>query len=454
MAALQDILVPDIGDFKNVEIIEVSVKPGDRINEDDPLITLESDKASMEVPSPKSGTVAEVKVAVGDRVSEGSLILTLEVGEAQVPEQPSPAGLQESDVEPAQPPAPELAPPPPIAPAELPTRADTAVTERLTSIQPSVTAPPIDEAAFAKAHASPSIRRLARELGVDLGRVRGSGPKGRILKEDVQSFVKAVLTRPLEVAPAVPPSEGGLAVAEMPAVDFSQFGETEVRPLTKIKKLSGAGLHRNWVTIPHVTHQEEADITELEAFRKEMNEEAKKQGFRLTLIAFLLKASVAALKQFPDFNASLDRSRENLILKKYFNIGVAVDTPEGLVVPVIRDVDRKGTFELAKELAELSEKARARKLTPTDMSGGCFTISSLGGIGGTGFTPIVNAPEVAILGVTRSRTLPVYRNGEFVPRLILPLSLSYDHRVIDGAAAARFAAYLSFVLGDVRRLVL
>ena len=454
MAALQDILVPDIGDFKNIEIIEVPVKPGDRINEDDPLIILESDKASMEVPSPKSGTVAEVKVAVGDRVSKGSLILTLEVGEAQVPEQPSPAGLQELDVEPAQPPAPELAPPTPIAPTELPTRADTAVTERLTSIQPSVTAPPIDEAAFAKAHASPSIRRLARELGVDLGRVRGSGPKGRILREDVQSFVKAVLMRPLEVAPAVQPSEGGLAVTEMPAVDFSQFGETEERPLTKIKKLSGAGLHRNWVTISHVTHQEEADITELEAFRKEMNEEAKKQGFRLTLIAFLLKASVAALKQFPDFNASLDRSRENLILKKYFNIGVAVDTPEGLVVPVIRDVDRKGIFELAKELGEFSEKARARKLTPTDMSGGCFTISSLGGIGGTGFTPIVNAPEVAILGVTRSRMLPVYRNGEFVPRLILPLSLSYDHRVIDGAAAARFAAYLSFVLGDVRRLVL
>lgn len=456
MAALQDILVPDIGDFKNVEIIEVSVKPGDWINEDDPLITLESDKASMEVPSPKSGTVAEVKVAVGDRVSKGSLILTLEVGEAQVPAQPSPAGLQESDVEPAQPPAPELAPPPPksVAPAELLVRADTAVAERPTPILPSVTAPPIDEAAFAKAHASPSIRRLARELGVDLGRVRGAGPKGRILKEDVQSFVKAVLTRPLEVAPAAPPAAVGLAVADMPAVDFSQFGETETRPLTKIKKLSGAGLHRNWVTIPHVTHQEEADITELEAFRKEMNEEAKKQGFRLTLIAFLLKASVAALKQFPDFNASLDRSRENLILKKYFNIGVAVDTPEGLVVPVIRDVDRKGTFELAKELGEFSEKARARKLTPTDMSGGCFTISSLGGIGGTGFTPIVNAPEVAILGVTRSRTLPVYRNGEFVPRLILPLSLSYDHRVIDGAAAARFAAYLSFMLGDVRRLVL
>jgi pyruvate dehydrogenase E2 component (dihydrolipoyllysine-residue acetyltransferase) len=458
MAALQDILVPDIGDFKNVEIIEVSVKPGDRINEDDPLITLESDKASMEVPSPKSGTVAEVKVAVGDRVSEGSLILTLEAGEAQVPEQPSPAGLQETDVEPAQAPAPELAPPAPkpVAPAAPLAQADTAVAERPAPIAPPVVAPPIDEAAFAKAHASPSIRRFARELGADLGRVRGSGPKGRILKEDVQSFVKAVLTRPPEAAPSAPPlpPAGSLAVAEMPAVDFSQFGETETRPLTRIKKLSGAGLHRNWVMIPHVTHQEEADITELEAFRKEMNEEAKKQGFRLTMIAFLLKASVAALKQFPDFNSSLDRSRENLILKKYFNIGVAVDTSEGLVVPVIRDVDCKGTFELAKELGEFSEKARARKLTPWDMSGGCFTISSLGGIGGTGFTPIVNAPEVAILGVTRSRTMPVYRNGELVPRLILPLSLSYDHRVIDGAAAARFAAYLSFVLGDVRRLVL
>ena len=459
MAALQDILLPDIGDFKNVEIIEVNVSPGDRINEDDPLITLESDKATMEVPSPKSGVVAEVKVAVGDRVSEGSPILTLEAGDARVPEQPSPAGLQESDVEPARPPAPEMTPPTPqrSVAAEPQATGAVAVAERPAPVPPSARpAPAIDEVAFARAHASPSVRRFARELGADLGKIRGSGPKGRILKEDVQAFVKAVLSRPLEAAPAAPPPPpaGGLAVAEMPEIDFSQFGETETRPLTKIKKLSGAGLHRNWVTIPHVTHQEEADITELEAFRKEMSEEAKKQGFRLTMIAFLLKASVAALKRFPDFNASLDRSRENLILKKYFNIGVAVDTPEGLVVPVIRNVDRKGTFELAKELGEFSDKARARKLTPTDMSGGCFTISSLGGIGGTGFTPIVNAPEVAILGVTRSHMLPVYRNGEFVPRLILPLSLSYDHRVIDGAAAARFAVYLSFVLGDVRRLML
>jgi pyruvate dehydrogenase E2 component (dihydrolipoamide acetyltransferase) len=412
----------------------------------------------MEVPSPKSGVVQEVKVAVGDRVSEGSPILTLEAGDVQVPEQPSPAGLQESDVEPARPPAPELTPPPPQrSVAAEPAAAGVTVAERPAPMPPPVQARAIDEAAFAKAHASPSIRRFARELGADLGKVRGSGPKGRILKEDVQTFVKAVLSLPPETAPApiaAPAPAGGLAVAEMPEIDFSQFGGTETRPLTKIKKLSGAGLHRNWVTIPHVTQQEEADITELEAFRKEMNEEAKKQGFRLTMIAFLLKASVAALKQFPEFNASLDRSRENLILKKYINIGVAVDTPEGLVVPVIRNVDRKGTFELAKELGEFSEKARARKLPPTDMSGGCFTISSLGGIGGTGFTPIVNAPEVAILGVSRSRTMPVYRDGAFVPRLILPLSLSYDHRVIDGAAAARFAAFLSFVLGDVRRLVL
>jgi pyruvate dehydrogenase E2 component (dihydrolipoamide acetyltransferase) len=247
---------------------------------------------------------------------------------------------------------------------------------------------------------------------------------------------------------------GGLAVADWPKLDFSAFGETEVQALSKIKKLSGAGLHRNWVVIPHVTHQEDADITDLEAFRKEMNEEAKKQGFRLTMVAFLLKASVAALREFPVFNASLDETRENLILKKYFHIGVAVDTPEGLVVPVIRDVDRKGIFDLAREMGEISEKARARKLGPNDMAGGCFTISSLGGIGGTGFTPIVNAPEVAILGVTRSKMQPVYQDGEFVPRLMLPLSLSYDHRVIDGALAARFAAYLAFILGDVRRLVL
>ncbi len=300
------------------------------------------------------------------------------------------------------------------------------------------------------------MRRYARELGADLGHIEGSGPKDRILKEDVQAFVKGVLSRPQEApaASAAPPAGGGFSVPEMPEIDFSQFGAVESKPLSKIKRLSGTGLHRNWVTIPHVTHQEEADITELEAFRKEMGEEAKAQGLRLTMVSFLLKASVAALRKFPEFNASLDKSRENLVLKSYFHIGVAVDTPEGLVVPVIRDVDRKGVFDLARELGEISEKARARKLKADAMQGGCFTISSLGGIGGVGFTPIINAPEVAILGVTRSQMRPVYQDGAFVPRLMLPLSLSYDHRVIDGAGAARFAAYLAFVLGDVRRLVL
>jgi pyruvate dehydrogenase E2 component (dihydrolipoamide acetyltransferase) len=468
MGQVQDVRVPDIGDFKDVEIIEVAVSPGDHVNEEDPLITLESDKASMEVPSPHAGTIVDVKVAVGDRVSEGSLIASMEVGEATTPEPPSPEGHQESDLSPAAEreaegpkegaPKPETATPAPAAaaPARKP---EVEPGGRVAEAMPRAGGaepdrPPIDEASFAKAHASPSVRRFARELGADLGRIEGTGPKGRILKEDVQDFVKGVLSRPPEAPAAAAPAGGGLAVAEMPEIDFAQFGPVETRPLSKIKQLSGTGLHRNWVTIPHVTHQEEADITELEAFRKEMGEEAKAQGFRLTMVSFLLKASVAALRKFPEFNAALDRSRENLILKSYFHIGVAVDTPEGLVVPVIRDVDRKGIFDLARELGEISEKARARKLKTEAMQGGCFTISSLGGIGGVGFTPIINAPEVAILGVTRSRMQPVYQDGAFVPRLMLPLSLSYDHRVIDGAGAARFAAYLAFVLADVRRLVL
>jgi pyruvate dehydrogenase E2 component (dihydrolipoamide acetyltransferase) len=469
MGQVQDVTVPDIGDFKDVEIIEIAVSAGDQVNAEDPLITLESDKASMEVPSPVSGTVVELKVAVGDRVSEGSLIASVEVGEASVPEPPSPEGHQESDQGPAE--AEEQAKPEaaaaapnevqakrgPTAPAAPEAAADREPEPAQARRYESADAgPPIDEGRFAKAHASPSIRRFARELGADLGRIEGTGPKGRILKEDVQAFVKGALTKPQEApAPAAAgPVGGGLAIPEMPEIDFSQFGPTETKPLSKIKRLSGAGLHRNWVTIPHVTHQEEADITELEAFRKELGEEAKAQGVRLTMISFLLKASVAALRKFPEFNASLDKSKENLVLKSYFHIGVAVDTPEGLVVPVIRDVDRKGIFELARELGEVSEKARARKLKADALQGGCFTISSLGGIGGVGFTPIINAPEVAILGVTRSRMQPVYQGSDFVPRLILPLSLSYDHRVIDGAGAARFAAYLAFILGDVRRLVL
>ena len=468
MGQVQDVKVPDIGDFKDVEIIEVAVSAGDQVNEEDPLITLESDKASMEVPSPVSGSVVEVKVAVGDRVSEGSVIAAVEVGEAAVPEPPSPEGHQESDQGPAQP-EPERKPDPasraqrevkaqpgPTAPTAVVTAADhEPEAAEARRYETAGAGPPIDEARFAKAHASPSVRRFARELGADLGHIEGTGPKGRILREDVQAFVKGALQKPAEApAPAAAAPAGGLSIPEMPEVDFTQFGPTETKPLSKIKRLSGSGLHRNWVTIPHVTHQEEADITELEAFRKELGEEAKAQGVRLTMVSFLLKAAVAALRKFPEFNASLDKSRENLVLKNYFHVGVAVDTPEGLVVPVIRNVDRKGIFDLARELGEVSEKARARKLKTEALQGGCFTISSLGGIGGVGFTPIINAPEVAILGVTRSRMQPVYRGGEFVPRLILPLSLSYDHRVIDGAGAARFAAYLAFILGDVRRLVL
>lgn len=451
MGAVQDVLVPDIGDFKDVEIIEINVSQGDEVGENDPLITLESDKASMEVPSPHSGKVLEIKVSVGDKVSEGSLVCTMEMEGGGASE----SAAEDAPVEekaPEEVKAPEQKAPEQEAPAEKP------ALQQPVPQQPAPQRPTgsgaVDEAAFSKAHASPSVRKFARELGADLGRIQGTGPKGRILKEDVQAFVKGVLTSPPPVAAPAGAPAGGLAVADWPSLDFSAFGETELKPLSKIKKLSGAGLHRNWVVIPHVTHHEDADITELEAFRKEMNEEAKKQGFRLTMVAFLLKASVAALRQFPEFNASLDENGENLILKKYFHIGMAVDTPEGLVVPVIRDVDRKGIFDLAREMGEISEKARARKLGPNDMAGGCFTISSLGGIGGTGFTPIVNAPEVAILGVTRSKMQPVYQDGEFVPRLMLPLSLSYDHRVIDGALAARFAAYLAFILGDVRRLVL
>ncbi|MBL8658451.1 MAG: dihydrolipoyllysine-residue acetyltransferase [Rhodospirillales bacterium] len=468
MGAVQEVKVPDIGDFSDVEIIEVVVSPGDQVSEEDPLITLESDKASMEVPSPYAGTIVDVMVGVGDRVSEGSVIVSLEVGDDGAAEAPD-AGGGDARAEPAEPEKKA------DAPKETAPKADTASPKDAAPLEPEAKsqsgdapapakpgeagkggAVEVDEAAFAKAHASPSVRRFARELGADLGHIEGSGPKGRILREDVQAFVKGVLSRPQQAPAAAPAAAagGGLSVPEMPEIDFSQFGAVESKPLSKIKRLSGTGLHRNWVTIPHVTHQEEADITELEAFRKEMGEEAKSQGLRLTMVSFLLKAAVAALRKFPEFNASLDKSRENLILKGYFHIGVAVDTPEGLVVPVIRDVDRKGIFELARELGEISEKARARKLKAEAMQGGCFTISSLGGIGGVGFTPIINAPEVAILGVTRSQMRPVYQDGAFVPRLILPLSLSYDHRVIDGAGAARFAAYLAFVLADVRRLVL
>jgi pyruvate dehydrogenase E2 component (dihydrolipoamide acetyltransferase) len=424
MAEIKQILVPDIGDFKDVEIIEVMVKAGDSINAEDSLITLETDKATMEVPSPFSGTIKELKVQVGDKVSEGVLLALIETsGEAATAPQSSASAAAPAAPQPAAPaPAPKAAAPAPAMPA-----VDIGVPT-------------------GKAHASPSIRRFARELGVNLAQVRGSGNKGRVTKEDVQSFVKAALAQPR--------GSGGLQVAEMPAIDFAKFGEIENKPLSRIKKLSGSYLHRNWVSIPHVTQHDEADITDLEAWRKELNAEYAAQGVKITPLAFMIKAVVEVLQQHPEFNASLDAGGETLVLKKYFHIGVAVDTPEGLVVPVLRDADQKGIVQLAKELAEISGRAREKKITAAEMQGGCFSISSLGGIGGSFFTPIINAPEVAILGVSRSNMKPVWKGGEFVPRLMLPLSLSYDHRVIDGAAGARFITALSQVLSDVRRLAL
>jgi pyruvate dehydrogenase E2 component (dihydrolipoamide acetyltransferase) len=439
LGAIKDVVVPDIGDFKDVPVIEVLVKPGDSVKADDSLVTLESDKATMEVPAPFSGVVKDLKVKVGDKVSEGALILTLEAQDG-TSSQPSakPATAPAVPVS-AAPPPPSVPPQPQPAPSATPS----------TPAAGAVALAAVDEVGFSHTHASPGVRRFARELGVDLTRVKGAGPKGRVLKEDIQAYVKTALARP---APAT--AGGGLSVLPLPTVDFSKFGPTEVKPLSRIKKISGANLHRNWVTIPHITQNDEADITELEAFRRQMSDEVQKQGIRVTLLAFLIKAAVAALKRYPQFNASLSSDGESLVLKQYFNIGVAVDTPNGLVVPVIRDSDKKGVIQLAKELGEVSAKARDGKLSPTDMQGGCFSISSLGGIGGLNFTPIINAPEVAILGVSRSVMKPVWRDGQFVPRLMLPLSLSYDHRVVDGAEGARFITYLNSVLSDIRRLVL
>jgi pyruvate dehydrogenase E2 component (dihydrolipoamide acetyltransferase) len=435
---MKDVLVPDIGDFKEVEVIEILVKPGDAVAKEQSLVSLESDKATMEIPSPEAGVVKELKVKVGDKVSEGSLLLKMEPGGAanEMPEKITKVSLKETSTPVAAP----------------------AVSTVVTRAEP-VPAEPKD-AVQSLPHASPSIRKFARELGVELARVQGSGPKGRIVKEDVQSFVKGALAG--KPSPAAAPSGkgGGLDVLPWPDVDFGKFGPVELKPRSRINKLSAANLHRNWVMIPHVTQFDEADITELEAFRKSNTAETEKQGFKLTMLAFLIKASVTALRQFPDFNASLDRTGENLVLKKYFHIGVAVDTPEGLMVPVVRDADRKGVFDLAKELAAISKLARDKKLKAGDMQGGTFSISSLGGIGGTAFTPIINAPEVAILGVSRSAFRPVYSGKDekgkdvFSARLILPLSLSYDHRVIDGALAARFTAYLANVLSDIRRTLL
>jgi pyruvate dehydrogenase E2 component (dihydrolipoamide acetyltransferase) len=435
MANAIEVKVPDIGDFKNIPVIEILVKPGDTVSAEDPLVTLESDKATMEVPSPAAGVVKEIRIKVGDKVSEGALVLMLEAGAD------APAAAAKAAPAPAAPAAPAPAPVQAAKPAPAPAAIPVAA--------PAVAA--VDEAGFGKAHASPSVRRFARELGVDLSRVKGSGPKDRVVKEDVQAFVKSELSKPRGAE-----GGGGLGfnLPPMQPVDFSKFGPVTTQPLSRIKKLSGGFLHRNWVSIPHVTQHDEADITELEAFRKAQSEEAKKSGIKFTMLGFLMKAAVVALKQFPEFNASLSPDGESLVMKNYFHIGVAVDTPGGLVVPVIRDVDKKGLLEIARELGDLSGRMRNGKISPADLQGGCFSISSLGGIGGTFFTPIINAPEVAILGVGKAVMKPVWNGKEFVPRLMLPLSLSYDHRVIDGALGARFSTYLTTVLTDIRRLVL
>ena len=448
MAELMEARVPDIGDDKDVPVIELLVKPGDTVKKDQGLVTLESDKATMEVPAPFDGIVREVKVKVGDALSEGSVVALIEPAAAEAAK-PAPAvAAAAAPVAPA-PPAPVAA----SAPAPAPAAAVTASAPAPASAALPTRTPPVafDAESLLPGkvpHASPAVRLFARELGVDLAQVAGSARAGRISKEDVQAFVKAALAD--GGAPRAAGGGGGLDLIPWPKVDFAKFGAVESRPLTRIQKLSGANLARNWAMIPHVTQNDDADITEMEAFRKKLGEENK--DTKVTPLVFLIKAVVAALKKYPQFNASLDG--DNLILKKYFHIGIAVDTPDGLVVPVIRDADRKGLLELAKELAEISAKARDKKLTSADMQGGCFSISSLGGIGGTGFTPIINAPEVAILGVSRSAMKPVWNGSAFEPRLMLPLSLSYDHRVIDGAAAARFTAYLAQVLGDLRRLLL
>ena len=451
MAENKTITLPDVGDFQDIEIIEILIAAGDVVEPEQSIIVLESDKATMEIPSPFAGTVESILVNVGDRLNEGDQIATLSV---------SAAAKAEESQQPAAPVEAESAPvesvPEPDPPAEVSEPSPAPDSQSKADVSPGKTLRPHPGTSASQAvtpgsktiHASPSIRRYARELGVNLEQVIASGAKGRIVKADVKAFIKSAM------AGGAASAGTGISVSSVPEVDHSRFGEIETVALSRIQKISGAHLHRSWVTVPHVTQFDDADITELEAFRKSLAKEAEKKSVRLTPLIFLMKAVVSALQEFPSFNASLDASGENLVMKKYFHIGIAVDTPNGLVVPVVRDVDQKGLFELAAELGEVSIRARDGKLSPGDMQGGCFTISSLGGIGGTYFTPIVNAPEVAILGVSRSKMQPVYIDGEFEPRLILPLGLSYDHRVIDGAQAARFTTFLSQVISDIRRILL
>ena len=434
MANSKEITLPDIGDFDTVDVIEVAVNIGDNINVEDTIITLESDKATMDIPSPAAGKVTKVLVNVGDSISKGTPILLMDESKSDTSaaEKPVAETQPESKNETSEPTA-------PAEPVQTTPKPAPAIME---------TSQVVGGSRSEKAHASPSVRRFARELGVDLGLVYGKGPKGRILKEDVKAFTKSMLSGNKLGG------SGSFGFPEIPPVDFSKFGQTEMQPLSRLKRLGGQALHRSWITVPHVTQFDEADISDLEEFRKSKLESAKAEGVKLTLVTFLVKAVVVALQKFPEFNSSITSDGENLVIKKYFHIGVAVNTKNGLVVPVIKDADKKGLFEIADEISQLSSKAQEGKLSPADMQGGCFTISSLGGIGGTSFTPIVNAPEVAILGVSRSAVKPVYENGAFVPRLMMPYALSYDHRVIDGVAAAQFTQFLSTILTDIRHILL
>ncbi|MGI9228564.1 MAG: dihydrolipoyllysine-residue acetyltransferase [Gammaproteobacteria bacterium] len=445
MTKAKDILLPDIGDFDAVEIIDIAVSAGDTVAAEDTLLTLESDKATMDIPSPQAGIIGELKVKVGDQVSQGAVILTM-----QAAGKTAPAETDKADTPPTAT-APRAAPTPQ---QEKPVGETAPPQQQEAGPRPMPGTPSGAETAgsskSARAHASPAVRKFARELGVNLGLVRGSGDKGRILKQDVKAFTKAVLTDKQLFSNV----QGGFALPEIPPVDFSRFGPVTQKKLTRLKRLAGQNLHRSWITAPHVTQFDETDITELEEFRQTEKAEAERRGSKLTLLSFLVKAVVVALKKYPEFNASLSPDGKELILKDYYHIGFAVNTAQGLMVPVLKDADQKGLVDLAIELAELAQKARDKKLSPADMQGGCFTISSLGHIGGTGFTPIINTPELAIMGVSRSRMQPVYIDGKFEPRLTLPYSVSYDHRVIDGVAAAEFTRYLGIVLTDIRQVLL
>jgi pyruvate dehydrogenase E2 component (dihydrolipoamide acetyltransferase) len=436
--ASQEILVPDIGNFSDVAIIDVLVKPGDEVQVDTPLITLETEKATMDVPSPAAGVIEKLHVSKGGKVSAGSLIATLAAAGGAA----APAPAAAAPAKPAAPAAPVPAAPAARAPAAAPAAAPTPAA-----------AGAANDKGFAIAHASPSVRQFARELGVDLARVKGTGQKGRVTQDDVKTFVKGAIAAGGAAKPGAAAPAGAGALPKVPVIDFAQFGAVELKPLSRVQKISGKHLAASWLNIPHVTQFDEADITDLEATREKLKGKAAERGIKLTPLAFIIRACVRALQHFPQFNASLDPGGENLIIKKYMHIGFAADTPNGLLVPVIRDADRKDIYQIARALSELSEKARNGKLSGPEMQGGCFTVSSLGGIGGTAFTPIVNAPEVAILGVSRSSMKPVWQNNAFVPRMLLPLSISYDHRVIDGALGARFSTYLAAALGDAKGLI-